>query len=102
MPSSDLIEFHANALALAVLIQAKAKGKAEDEDEAEGGTYQKRFLAQPIADMTKGHLKKFIEKRVDWHMQGHLYRIDRLEKTAESHGIRITQLEANQKPPQFN
>jgi hypothetical protein len=34
MPSSDLIEFHANALALAVLIQAQAKSKDKGEIDA--------------------------------------------------------------------
>jgi hypothetical protein len=33
---------------------------------------------------------------------GHLYRIDRPLKTVESYGVRIAQLEANQKPPQLN
>jgi hypothetical protein len=33
---------------------------------------------------------------------GHLYRIDRPLKTVESYGVRIAQLEANQKPPQLS
>ncbi len=96
MSTPDLIEIQANALALAVLIQAQAESK-DDVD-----TLQKRYYAQPITGMTKGQLKEMIEKRVDYHMEGHLYRIDRLEKTVESYGVRIAQLEANQKPPKLN
>ena len=100
MPSSDLIEFHAAALSLAVLIQAKAKGEAGEE--AKKITYpqtHKEFLNQPIANMTRQSIYTMVDKRMEG---GHLYRIDRLEQTAESHGVRITQLEANRQPPKID
>lgn len=103
MASPDLIEFHAAALALAVLLQAKAKGKSEDEgSQVEIDTPKKRYLAQPIAEMTRGDVQNIVERRVDKHMEGYLFRIDRLEQTAESHGARIKQLEASRQPPQFD
>jgi hypothetical protein len=100
MPSSDLIEFHANALALAFLIQAIAKDK--DEGETEKVSYPRtlsEYLAQSIANMTRQDIWNMVDKRLKG---GHLYRIDRPLKTVESYGVRIAQLEANQKPPQLN
>ena len=104
MPSSDLIEFHANALALAVLIQAQAKSKdkAEDKGETERVSYpktHKESLNKPITKITRQGIWNMVDERLEG---GHLYRIDRLEATVESYGIRIAQLEANQKPPQLN
>jgi hypothetical protein len=100
MPSSDLIEFHALSLALAVIIQAKAKG--EDESETELVSYprtHKEYKAQPFANMTRQSIYTMVDKRMEG---GYVYRIDRLEQTAESHGVRITQLEANRQPPKID
>jgi hypothetical protein len=100
MSSSDLVEFHGNALALALLIQAIAKSK--DKGETELVSYPRthqEHLARPIANMTRQDILKMVDKRLEG---GHLYRIDRLEATVESYGIRIAQLEANQKPSQLN
>ncbi len=46
------------------------------------------YLAQPIANMTR---------QDRWNMVD-----ERLEKTLEFYGVRIAQLEANQKPPQLS
>ena len=46
------------------------------------------YLAQPIANMTR---------QDRWNMVD-----ERLEKTMEFYGVRIAQLEANQKPPQLS
>jgi hypothetical protein len=100
MSSSDLIEFHANALALAVLIQAQAKDK--DKGETEFVSYprtHKEYLAQPIANMTRQDIWNMVNERLEGE---HLYRIDRPLKTVEFYGVRIAQLEANQKPPQLS
>lgn len=99
MPSSDLIEIQANALALAVLLLALAKGK--EEDEIEKITYlqtHKDFLNQPIANMTRQSIYKMVDLRME---EGYLYRMDRLEQTAESHDARIKQLEVNRQPPKI-
>lgn len=100
MPSSNPIELHAAALGLAVLIQAKAKSEAGGEETKKVAHYpptHKEFLNQPITKVTR----QGIHKIVDAHMEGYLFRIDRLEQTAESHGARIKQLEASRKPPTF-
>ncbi len=102
MSSSDLIEFHANALALALLIQAKAKGEGSDKSEGKKNVYPRtheEYLNQPLTKVTRQGIWKMVDERMEG---GHLYRIDRLEKTVESYGVRIAQLEANQKPPQLN
>jgi hypothetical protein len=99
MSSPDLIEFHVAALALAILIQAK--GKSDEGSQAEIDTPKKRYLAQPIAQMTKGDVIDMINYRVDKHMEGYLFRIERLEQTAESYGARIKQLEVSRQPPEF-
>jgi hypothetical protein len=100
MSSSDLIEFHVAALAQAVFIQALAKDK--DESETERVSYprtHKEYLAQPIANMTRQDIWNMVNERLEG---GHLYRIDRPLKTVEFYGVRIAQLEANQKPPQLS
>jgi hypothetical protein len=102
MPSSDLIEFHAFALALAVLIQAiaKSKDKAEDKGETERVSYpktHKESLNKPITKITRQGIWNMVDER----LEGGHYRIDRPLKTVEFYGVRIAQLEANQKPPQL-
>jgi hypothetical protein len=100
MSTPGLIEIQANALALALLIQAQAKAKGESETEfVSYPRTHKEYLAQSIANMTRQDIWNMVDKRLEG---GHLYRIDRLEKTVESYGVRIAQLEANQKPPQLN
>ena len=102
MSCSDLIEFYAFALALALLIQAQAKDKGSDKSEGKKSVYPRtheEYLNQPITKVTRQGIWKMVDERLEG---GHLYRIDRLEKTAEFYGVRIAQLEANQKPPQLN
>ena len=54
------------------------------------------YLAQPIANMTRQDRWNMVDERLEG---GHLYRIDRPLQTVEFYGVRIAQLEANQKPP---
>jgi hypothetical protein len=81
-----------------VLIQAQAKSKDKGETEKYPRTY-KASLNKPITKITRQGIWNMVDERLEG---GHLYRIDRPLKTVESYGVRIAQLEANQKPPQLN
>jgi hypothetical protein len=75
MPSSDLIEFHANALALAVLIQAQAKSKdkAEDKGDTERVSYpktHKESLNKPLTKITRQGIWNMVDERMEG---GHLF-----------------------------